>query len=305
MNDGTEAILNSDADFIRTVERQSSTEKFYAILDTYPNGVLKKSALSSKPYPSIEYEGKVSSYDKNGVLMLEKKYLQGKPEGQAIYYHANGQIKQIVEYGIEKGMIEFVKAATTVKYRLESFRDSTGKDLLKEGSGYVKDRDFEKELYEEGNYVNGLKDGDWKGHFLKVNHSYKEVFKEGEFISGKATLSDGTITKYKTEESPPEYPGGINAFLTYVGNNYKYTPEAQQAGVKGRVVLSFVIETSGKLSNIKVLRDIGYGTGDAAVKVLERSPKWISAHNHGMPVRVRYTLPLQLNIENTTPQSRF
>jgi protein TonB len=87
----------------------------------------------------------------------------------------------------------------------------------------------------------------------------------------------------------------MKKFLEFVGRNYIYPASASRMGVSGRVIIQFVIEKDGKLSDMKILRDIGYGTGEEALRVLSRSPKWNPGIQHGIPVRVSYTLPIALN----------
>lgn len=89
----------------------------------------------------------------------------------------------------------------------------------------------------------------------------------------------------------PDFPGGIMEFYKFVGNNFK-TPE--QPNLKGKVYITFIIEKDGSLSDIKNLRDIGFGTGDEAIRVLKICPKWIPGKMNGVPVRVMYSLPITI-----------
>lgn len=90
-------------------------------------------------------------------------------------------------------------------------------------------------------------------------------------------------------EQKPEFPGGIEKFYAFVGKNYQ-APEEE--GLKGRVFVSFVVEKDGSLTDIKVIRDIGYGTGKEAIRVLKSCPKWNPGEQNGKKVRVLYSLPI-------------
>lgn len=92
-------------------------------------------------------------------------------------------------------------------------------------------------------------------------------------------------------EVKPDFPGGIEKFYKFVGNNYK-TPEEE--GLKGKVYVTFVVEKDGSLTDIKVLRDIGYGTGAEAIRVLKKCPKWSPGEQNGKKVRVLYSLPITI-----------
>lgn len=92
-------------------------------------------------------------------------------------------------------------------------------------------------------------------------------------------------------EQKPEFPGGIEKFYAFVGKNY-VAPEEE--GLKGKVYVTFVVEKDGSLTDIKVIRDIGYGTGKEAIRVLNKCPKWLPGEQNGKKVRVLYSLPITI-----------
>ncbi len=92
-------------------------------------------------------------------------------------------------------------------------------------------------------------------------------------------------------EQKPEFPGGIEKFYAFVGKNY--TPPEEE-GLKGKVYVTFVVEKDGSLTDIKVIRDIGYGTGKEAIRVLSKCPKWLPGEQNGKKVRVLYSLPITI-----------
>jgi len=98
-------------------------------------------------------------------------------------------------------------------------------------------------------------------------------------------------------EVQPEPPGGLDAFRRWVGQNYVYPQGAIDAGVKGTIQVSFVVEIDGSLTDVKVVRDLSYGTGQAAINVLKKAKKWSPGIQNGRPVRVAYTLPITLNLQ--------
>jgi protein TonB len=91
----------------------------------------------------------------------------------------------------------------------------------------------------------------------------------------------------------PEFPGGQKEFDKYIRKNYITPREAKE--IKGKVFVTFVVEIDGSLTDIKVLRDLGFGTGKEAIRVLEQSPKWIPGQQKGMIVRTTYSLPISIN----------
>ena len=105
-------------------------------------------------------------------------------------------------------------------------------------------------------------------------------------------LQDTSYSKVDVMPSPKD---GMKAFYQFIGQNYKYPKAAIDAKIEGRLLIQFVVEKDGSLTDIKVLRDLGHGTGDEAVRMLKSAPKWIPGIQNGKPVRVQFTLPLQLN----------
>jgi len=104
-------------------------------------------------------------------------------------------------------------------------------------------------------------------------------------------VDDNNIYNTAGIEVKPDFPGGMEKFYKYVGNNYR-TPEEE--GLKGKVYVTFVVEKDGSLTDIKVVRDIGFGTGKEAVRVLQKCPKWNPGEQNGKKVRVLYSLPITI-----------
>ncbi|HLO74102.1 MAG TPA: M56 family metallopeptidase [Flavobacterium sp.] len=92
----------------------------------------------------------------------------------------------------------------------------------------------------------------------------------------------------------PTYIGGMQAFYKYVAKNFIVPTEAK---IDGNIIVSFVVEKDGSLNEINVLKDIGYGTGEEAIRVLTGSPKWNPGTKEGKPVRVLYTLPISIKVK--------
>lgn len=92
----------------------------------------------------------------------------------------------------------------------------------------------------------------------------------------------------------PEYIGGMDKFYKFVGENYNMPKTPDAIKLTGKVYATFIIEADGNLSDIKVLRDIGYGTDEEAIRVLKLSPKWNPGTINGEPVRTTYSLPISI-----------
>ena len=102
---------------------------------------------------------------------------------------------------------------------------------------------------------------------------------------------DNSIHNMAGIEVKPEFQGGIGKFYDYVSRNYRIPEED---GLNGKVFVTFVVEKDGSLTDIKVIRDIGFGTGKEAIRVLKGSPRWNPGEQNGKKVRVQYSLPITI-----------
>ncbi len=98
-------------------------------------------------------------------------------------------------------------------------------------------------------------------------------------------------------ENSPQPPGGMAAFMEWISRNYIFPQAAIDAGVNGKILASFVVDKDGSLIDIRIIRDLKYGTGEEFVRVLTQSPKWTPGTLNGKPVRVGYTMPLNLAMQ--------
>jgi len=109
--------------------------------------------------------------------------------------------------------------------------------------------------------------------------------------TGQVTEEDNGVYNLAGIELKPDFPGGMDKFYKFIGKNYQ-VPEEE--GLKGKVFVSFVVEKDGSLTDIKVIRDIGFGTGKEAMRVLKSCPKWNPGEQNGKKVRVLYSLPISI-----------
>jgi TonB family protein len=116
-------------------------------------------------------------------------------------------------------------------------------------------------------------------------------------VSGSAgPVNESTVYSFVSMENPPAYPGGINAFYKFLGDNIKYPTEAKDKNVQGNVFVSFTVEKDGSLSDIKVDRKLGSGTDEEAIRVLKLSKRWNPGMLNGQPVKVKYNIPVQFKL---------
>lgn len=94
-------------------------------------------------------------------------------------------------------------------------------------------------------------------------------------------------------EDMPSFPGGEAALFKYLGENIKYPAMAKDAGITGTVFVTFVVKEDGTVSGVRVLRGIGGGCDEEAIRVVQGMPKWKPGKQRGKAVRVQYNLPIR------------
>ncbi|MBF9252820.1 energy transducer TonB [Pontibacter sp. 172403-2] len=103
---------------------------------------------------------------------------------------------------------------------------------------------------------------------------------------------------YAFVEQMPEFKGGEAAMLEFLGSNIKYPKAAQEAGVEGLTVLSFVVEKDGSITDIRTLKSLSPETDKEAIRVVKlMSGDWKPGSQNGVPVRTKYTLPIRYTIK--------
>ena len=98
-------------------------------------------------------------------------------------------------------------------------------------------------------------------------------------------------------EKMPEYPGGQAALFEYLGTNVKYPADAEKQKIEGRVLVTFVVNTDGSITDIEVVRKAFPSLDAEAVRVISGMPKWIPGEQKGQKVRVKYTVPLNFRLK--------
>jgi protein TonB len=91
----------------------------------------------------------------------------------------------------------------------------------------------------------------------------------------------------------PEFKGGAGAMTKYLVESIKYPKTAREKGINGTVYVTYVVEKDGAVSNVKILRGIGGGCDEEAIRVVREMPNWIPGKNKGKPVRVQFNLPIK------------
>lgn len=111
----------------------------------------------------------------------------------------------------------------------------------------------------------------------------------------KDTATDDKV--YEVCEQMPIFEGGDAALLKYLRENLKYPDKTKDRGVQGRLVIGFIVEKDGSLTDVKVLRAVDIALDAEVLRVVKGMPKWIPGRHNGQRVRVRYLLPIHICLQ--------
>ncbi len=125
---------------------------------------------------------------------------------------------------------------------------------------------------------------------------------EGEVLKAKEVIADEKPKEEETKvfdvvEQMPEFPGGQGALFEYLSKNIKYPVVAEENGIQGRVIVTFVVERDGSITDVKVVKSVDPSLDKEAQRVVRTMPKWIPGKQNGSAVRVKFTVPVTFRLQ--------
>ena len=103
--------------------------------------------------------------------------------------------------------------------------------------------------------------------------------------------------EYDEVDDLPQFPGGASALFNYLSVVMQYPEEDEANGIQGRVVVSFIVEKDGSISDIKLVNSVSPGLDAEALRVVRTLPHFIPGKKNGVPVRVRYSVPVTFRLQ--------
>ena len=169
--------------------------------------------------------------------------------------------------------------------------------------GDIKDKFDEPEQVE-----NGVISDDSFAHASeteKVTSAVKNAAEIGE----KAVESSDPKKVFKRKvydlvDEMPSFPGGLEELYKWIDNNVQYPAVARENGIEGRVILKFIVEKDGSLSDSTVIHSVHPMVDREALRLVGQMPKWNPGKRAGVPVRVRYCLPIKFKLGETKPSEK-
>ena len=125
---------------------------------------------------------------------------------------------------------------------------------------------------------------------------------EGEVLKAKEVVVDEKPKEEETKvfdvvEQMPSFPGGDAELMKFLSTHIKYPVVAEENGIQGRVIATFVVERDGSISDVKVIKSVDPSLDKEAIRVLKSMPKWIPGKQNGSAVRVKYTVPVTFKLQ--------
>ena len=147
------------------------------------------------------------------------------------------------------------------------------------------------------------KPGMQKGEAVRVKYTLPIMFRLSNDSSDskaaetprKAIVDENGV--HQVCEEMPEFPGGMQECMKWLGKNINYPAEAKEKGTQGRVIIQFVVEKDGSITEAKVARGVDPLLDAEALRVINSSPKWKPGKQGGQPVRVKYTIPVAFRLQ--------
>lgn len=148
------------------------------------------------------------------------------------------------------------------------------------------------QLKHEQNFRLNKFDGTVKSYWLNGNLKHDDVYSNDTLITGACYDSTGVKVDYFPFAEMPAFKGGDKKLFSFLANNVRYPVEAQKLGIEGRVLVQFVVDKDGKVTDAKIVKNANYYLDIEALRVVNAMPEWIPGMVEGSSVRVKYTLPV-------------
>ena len=130
------------------------------------------------------------------------------------------------------------------------------------------------------------------------NDENGEVLKAKEVIATEPVKPKEEENKvFDVVEQMPSYPGGMGALMQYLSSNIKYPAIAEENGIQGRVICTFVVERDGSITDVRIAKSVDPSLDKEAMRVVSKMPRWIPGKQNGSAVRVKFTLPVTFRLQ--------
>ncbi len=276
--------------------------------------IIGKSKIDSYGDTVLAYTDTVAAYYvKERSRKFVRLYDKGLQHGPYEEYYTSGKIKEKGAYveGFKNGLISYYypdgknhytathtsdfDRGIEVGYTVETYYDSTGNQLVKDGKGQCKCTfDDESGLLLQGEVKFGNRNGIWTG-FRNDTLQFRENYEGGKLRSGES-YEGGRVFRYTKLQAMPEFTGGYEAMYVFIRKNLRYPASARRHGVSGTVYIQFEVEKDGRILNARVIRGAQADIDAEALRVVQLMPDWKPAERRGRVVSERFVLPIKFKL---------
>lgn len=274
---------NVDYMYYRIVKDYNLEKSNYKILDYYKNGVLQMEGTTEDKLGTLKV-GEFIYYYENGNKKLYTNYLKGREIGNRIEWYENGNKKLEGEY------IEDEKKSKRLK--TNQFWNKEGKQIVINGNG---EYEFNSEYtFQSGKIKDGFNDGVCIYNDKKKNTKHLDTFKDGKLVSGITTDAANNKIEYFEIEKMPAPKRGFENFYKYIWSHFKYSKASLNVNIKGKIIVKFVVDENGEIVEPKIIKGLGYGLDEEAIRVISNYGKWIPGEKRGIKTRCYFSIPISL-----------
>ena len=248
--------------------------KYYELIIHYQNFTIGQEIyyFNSRGKKLDSFDPSVDYYT---ISLHELAFSNGKVERQ---YSLDGKLKS------EKHFIE-----------VPGDKDPT--KLISKLQGKNTDWYSNGQLHDDLNYKNDKLEGLIHTYWMNGHLKREDNFVEGKSTNGKCFSQDGTEIAFFPYMIMPEYPGGESALLSYISRKLEYPVEMQRRGLQGKVNVRFVVNKSGEITEVEVIKSVSPEFDAEAIRVIKSMKKWKPGLLDGDRISVYYTIPITFKLE--------
>lgn len=276
--------------FIRVIKDFAEEKELYDVAFYSRSGKIERRAQTTNKF-FMAFEGPCVYYYENGKRKKMETYSDKKINGKQYEWYENGSIK------LESEVVHDKKTNNSTT-KIIHYWNANNEQKVIDGEGEYEEIEElpiinknQQIINSKGLIKNYLKVGTWVGNSIQKKFTFTEEYVNGKLISGKRIDSSGVEISYNEVFQRPKPKKGIDDFYRFVAKNFN-TPKIQ--GLQGKIYASFIIDTDGKVTDVKIVRDLGFGTGAEAIRVITKYNEWQPGSFRGEPIKVMYSLPITI-----------
>jgi membrane associated rhomboid family serine protease/antitoxin component YwqK of YwqJK toxin-antitoxin module len=254
------------------------------------------------------WSGFIKDYYRDSTVQMKGDYRNDLKHGYFFYYYENGSLQSAGRYAFDTKVGRWQDYYPNGKLQSEmsysgggmvflNYWDSLGSQLVKEGNGTYVAYYGSGLVSETGDYLNGYKDGLWKGFYSDGRLEFIEEYSSGRFIKGTRLLGEGKAREYTVLYKPPQPPEGMDAYRQYLKDYLKYPVRARQNKVEGLLWVEAEVDSAGNFKRLKPYNKLGYGCEEEAIRLVKEGPGFDPAVLRGVIIPDRTRIPVWFTLQ--------